>query len=110
MKTAFTIEFRGKVREQTYTDGTLASRRIQVPKLERRHVADMGSARSSRKYGGFANSDLFPSMLNRAAESIGCRRIGEALYVDLLGPTPAGITVDESGFLALVRIDVPEPD
>ncbi len=109
MRTAFTIEFRGKPVENHYTDGSLASRRIRVPKLERRHV-DMASARSSRKYGGYANSDMFPSMINRAAELAGCKRIGDALYIDLLQPLPAGVAVDESGFLASVRIDVPDAE
>lgn len=107
MRTAFTIEFRGKVVENHYSDGSLASRRIRVPKLERRH-ADMAAARSSRKYGGYANSDLFPSMMNRAAESVGCKRIGDALYIDLLQPLPVGVVVDESGFLTAVRIEVPD--
>lgn len=66
-KTAFTITFRGKVQSVTYTDGTLASRYIRVPALTRSHVADMGSARKSKRFGGYSNSDMFPSMIRLAA-------------------------------------------
>jgi hypothetical protein len=106
-KGAFSIVFRGKVQSCMYTDGTLASRYIRVPTLTRSHVPDMGSARGSRKYGGYANSDLFPSMLRRAAVDAGCKPRGDGLVVDLLNPSP-GVEVDESGFLATVTIRVPD--
>ena len=108
MKTAFTIEFRAKVHTNHYSDGSAAARFIRVPKLGVRHVADMGAARASRKFGMYANSDLFPSMISRAAESVGCRRVGDYLCVDLLANVPPEIVVDESGFLANVRISVPD--
>ncbi len=109
MATAFQIVFRGKIQEMRYTDGTLAARYIRVPNLERRHVADMGAARQSRKFGGYANSDMFPSMIRRAAESAGCRDYGNgAMRVDLQKPLPESIHVDDSGFLATVTIDVPD--
>lgn len=109
MATAFQIVFRGKIQEVRYTDGTLAARYIRVPNLERRHVADMGAARQSRKFGGYANSDMFPSMIRRAAESAGCRDYGNGtMRIDLHKPMPESIRVDESGFLATVTIDVPD--
>mgnify|MGYP000143173177 FL=1 len=113
MATAFQIVFRGKVQEMYYSDGTLAARYIRVPNLVRRHVADMGAARQSRKFGGYANSDMFPSMIRRAAEAAGCRDYGSykgsrGLCVDLHKPLPDSIRVDESGFLATVTIDVPD--
>lgn len=105
---AFTIVFRAKIQETPYTDGTLASRRIPVPTLTTKHVADMNRARQSKRFGDYANSDLFPSMVRREAEKAGCVRIGDTLRVDLLRPLPDGITVDASGFLATVTIRIPD--
>ena len=109
MATAFRIVFRGKVQECRYSDGTLAARYVRVPNLERRHVEDMADARKSRRFGGYANSDMFPSMIRRAAEAAGCRDYGNGtMRIDLHKPVPESIRVDESGFLATVTIDVPD--
>ena len=104
---AFAITFRGKVQSCKYTDGTLASRYIRVPKLTKSH-ADMTAARKSAKWGGLANSDLFPQILNRLALESGCKVVGEGMRIDLLKPLSDRIKVDESGFLATVTITIDE--
>lgn len=96
------IKFRGKIREMRYTDGTLARRYISVPKIQRHHC-DMGAFRSSRRFGSYANSDLFPAMINRELERLGIRR----LAIDLEN-VPECVSVDQSGFLAAVTIEVPD--
>lgn len=74
---------------------------IDVPAIKRHHC-DMHAFRTSRHFGQFANSDLFANVLKRAFSSLG---IPEWFYAD---QPPANVTVDASGFLATVRIDVPD--
>lgn len=74
--------------------------RINMPaKLSRSHV-DMAAMRRHKRYGSLANSDLFLSMLARDIRRAGIpdRLDGAAL--------PVGVTVDYSGFLATVTIDL----
>lgn len=49
----------------------------------------------------YYNSDLFPSMLNRHYQTVTGGR--DYLYLDSL---PEGITVDTSGFLAVVQVSL----
>lgn len=74
---------------------------VKVPELTRRHV-DMHLARTHPRFGGYANSDLFPSMLRRCAAV----PPGKVIYLDAL---PPGVAVDTSGFLAAVTLDVEWP-
>lgn len=109
MGTAFQIRFKGKAREMRYTDGALASRYVEVPTLERRHVVDIADARRSRRFGPYANSDLFPGMIRRAAVAAGVKEVSDGKYrVDLTKPAPDGMTIDTTGFLVEVTIDVPD--
>lgn len=96
-----TISFRAKV-ESVYhaSDDTLAFRFVRVPTLQRRHC-DMDSFRRHPKLGGIANSDLFPGALRRILAD---RKMTETLRLDRL---PEGVTVDDSGFLAVVTVNVP---
>ena len=94
-----TITFKGKARACTYPDGAPAYRYIPVPTLKRIHC-NMAEFRCHQRYGGYANSDLFPGMLRRIAETL-----FPAGYVRL-DSIPAGVAVDESGFLAEVTIEV----
>lgn len=94
-----TIEFRAKVQRVYYADGQLAYTCVKVPKLGRQHC-NMADFRRHPKYGSYANSDLFPSMLNRRAKELG---VGEYIKLDSV---PAGVTVDTTGFLALVTVEV----
>ena len=94
-----TITFRGKVEPVYHPDNTLAYELIKVPRLERRHC-DMNGFRRHPKYGGLANSDLFPSLLVRIAADIGLK---SHLRLD---PLPAGVSVDRSSFLATITVQV----
>lgn len=93
-----TITFRGKVETLRYADDSIASVRIKVPTLERRHC-DMAAFRAHPKYGSYANSDLFPGMLARIKRE----RLGDFIKMDAI---PEGVAVDTSGFLAVVTIAV----
>lgn len=92
------ISFKGKVETLHYVDGSIASIRIKVPTLERRHC-DMNAMRQHPKYGAYANSDLFSAMLAR----IKSERLGEYIKLDAI---PEGVTVDQSSFLAVVTFAV----
>lgn len=93
------ISFRAKVETLRYVDNTVASVRIKVPELKRSHC-DMAAFRVHPKYGSYANSDLFPAILKRIrAEKFG----GDYLKMDRI---PEGVSVDQSGFLATVTVDV----
>ena len=92
------IEFKAKVRNVRNIDGTLAFRVLDVPTLTRSHC-DMNAFRQHAKFGGLANSDLFPNVLARIKQE----RLGEHIHLDKI---PDGVTVDETDFLAVVAIDV----
>jgi hypothetical protein len=97
--TAASVSFRAKVRRVYNADETLAYEYVPVPKLGRSHC-DMNAFRSHRRFGAYANSDLFPAMLRRAADAIG---VNNVLRLDRV---PEGVTVDTSGFLAVVSFDL----
>ena len=94
------IEFKGKVKTMHYADDTVAYTYLDVPSLDRKHC-DMSAFRSHPKYGAYANSDLFLGMLNR----IKVATFGESSRLKL-DAIPEGVTVDTSGFLAVVSFDV----
>lgn len=95
------ITFKGKVHQVNFVDGTPAYTCIKIPTLTRNHC-NMHEFRIHPIYGSYANSDLFPAILNR----IKTEMFGE--YVQYIKPTnlPANVTVDTSGFLAVVTITV----
>ncbi len=72
---------------------------IYVPKLDRKHC-DMPAFRSHRKYGGFANSTLFPSILARIAKEFAP---WGHIRTDAI---PDGVTIDRSKFLWSVTLEV----
>lgn len=93
-----TIQFRGKI-EQAYTmEGEPAFQQIKVPELTRKHC-DMAAFRTHPRFGGLANSDLFPGILARIRRE----KLGDYIRLDRV---PDGVQVDDSGFLAVVRVDV----
>ena len=92
-----TITFRGKVETALWMDGTLAYRYIRVPKFERRHC-DMPAFREHARFGMFANSDLFPSVLAKIRDGIGAK-----IKLDAI---PSGVQVNTDGFLATVTVEV----
>jgi len=93
-----TIQFKGKVKTIYYT--YQANRDyIQIPALNSKHC-EMNAFRVHPKYGSYANSQLFPGILARLSKTIFG---GKYLYLDQI---PEGVTVDTSGFLAVVTITV----
>jgi hypothetical protein len=101
------VTFRAKVKECYFTDGTLARRYIKVPKVTSAHY-DVSEARIHPRYGNMANWDGFPSVVQGAMLKSGVRKDAAGMWVEL-GPVaelPAGITVDETGFLAVVTVDI----
>jgi hypothetical protein len=92
------ISFRAKP-ETVYTmDGAPAFQRIRVPVLTRAHC-DMAAFRKHPKYGGLANSDLFKNVLARLRRDF----TGDYIRLDRV---PEGVTLDTSGFLATVTLEV----
>lgn len=91
------ITFRAKVHDVYNHDDTLAFRYVKKPKLNRSHC-DMREWRCHPKFGSYANSDLFPGILSRQTQ-----HVPELIKLDQL---PNGVSVDTSGFLALVSIAV----
>jgi len=93
-----TIQFRAKVETVYNVDDSPAYQMVRVPQLRRAHC-DMPAFRRHAKFGGLANSDLFPNVLNRIRRE----RLGDMLRLDKL---PPGVEVDTSGFLARVALEV----
>lgn len=93
-----TITFRAKAHAVESPDGSTAYIMIDVPTFKRSHC-DMDAFRRHARYGGLANSDLFQNALARIR-----RDMAPAGFIrtDRL---PANVSVDLSGFLALVTID-----
>ena len=97
------IQFKAKVQTVYNMDDTVAYRYIQVPAIDRKHC-DMHAFRMHPKYGGLANSELFTGILRRIRDDMFPWSINgaKAFRTDAV---PTGITVDESGFLAIVTFD-----
>ena len=94
------ISFRAKVQTMHAMDDTPLYDFIAVPEFKRSHV-DMEAARNHPKYGGYANSDLFPGMLARIRKDV----LNGRAYLRM-NELPANVTVDAGGFLAQVTITV----
>ena len=96
------ISFKAKVRQVYNVDETLAYHTISVPTLTRSHC-DMAAFRTHPRFGGMANSDLFPNILSRVRRD---RLVGEYSNELRLDRLPDGVTIDTSGFLAVVSLDI----
>jgi hypothetical protein len=75
---------------------------VVVPTLKRSHC-DMAAFRSHAKYGMFTNSDLFPSVLARIRRDLIGSDSRNYIRLDSL---PTNVSVDLSGFLAVITITV----
>lgn len=93
------ITFKAKAEAVYYMDGSVHYHRIKVPKIERRHC-DMNAFRTDKKFGPYANSDLFPALLRRAMKDA---NIPEHIRLDAV---PESVEIDTSGFLAQVTIRI----
>lgn len=94
-----TISFKAKIETVYNSDDTVAWQWLKVPAIARRHC-DMNAFRTDAKYGSYANSDLFTSMLKRALKDAGVKD-----YIKL-HEAPACVAIDASGFLARVTITI----
>lgn len=94
-----TIAFKAKPEKIYNVDETVAYQRVKVPALNHGHCA-MNAMRASPKFGSYANSDLFLGILRRAVKASG---IGDYIRLDQV---PAHCTVDASGYLAAVWIEI----
>lgn len=93
------ITFKAKVEPIRNMDDTLAYELIKAPAIERRHC-DMDAFRRHPKFGSYANSDLFKNLISRQLK---LAEVGTHLRLDRL---PACVSVDRSGFLASVTIEL----
>lgn len=98
-----TITFKAKRRIATYIGAPeLRSEYIAVPTITRIHC-DMHAFRTDSRFSGYANSDLFPSILKRELTKLG---IGDRIkFADQFGEyaIPACVSI-EQGFLDVVTI------
>lgn len=101
-----TITFRTKVEDCQNADGSLAYRFVKVPEFTRKHC-DMNSFRCHSKYGSYANSDMFHGMLKTIRKPLLSAfdyRTGSGFM--RLDQVPPNVKVDDSGFLAVVTVEV----
>lgn len=91
------IEFKTKIREVQYVDGSFAWLYVPVPAITRNHC-DMAAFRQHPRFGGFANSDMFPAMIKRAFSD---RKIGDSIRLDAI---PDNVAIDCTGYLAVVTV------
>lgn len=91
-----TITFRAKKLPVYGRDDKVCFYEIKVPKITTRHC-DMNEFRASERFGGYANSALFPAMLARALSEDGILP-----YIALTN-LPDNVTVKD-GYLTEVTI------
>jgi hypothetical protein len=93
------ITFKAKVQTVYNHDETVAWRYVKVPKVTRAHC-DMAEFRRHPVFGSYANSDLFDNLISRQFKNAG---IKSEIRLDRV---PECVTIDESGFLAVVTINL----
>ncbi len=96
------ITFKTKIREFWNVDGSSDGKYFTVPEFKSTYC-DMAAFRKHPKFGGIANSALFPNALKKIR-----RDILRSDYRDFirLSDMPKNVTVDTSGFLAVVTVEV----
>ena len=102
MSQPLAIQFKTKIQNVYNHDDSLAYRRINVPRIERKHCQNLQAFRTSKRFGYYANSDLFSGMLRGSVLSLG--------IVDFINAdnAPGCVSIDETGFLAVVTITLPD--
>lgn len=96
-----TISFKTKIKTMYNPDDSEAYRYVTVPVFKHCHC-DMDAMRKHPRYGSFANSDLFLGILAKVRLGI-VGKYGNHIKINEL---PDNISVDDSGFLAVVTITV----
>lgn len=97
-----TITFKAKAVREIFLDATrepTGAFIIQAPRFTRKHC-DMPAFRKHGRFGGFANSDLFPNVLERIRRDTFPHG---HIRTDAI---PANVKIDLSGFLAVVTVEV----
>mgnify|MGYP000919456279 CR=1 FL=1 len=95
-----TISFKTKAVAELNADGSETGNLIiYVPEFKRSHC-DMNAFRQHRKYGAYANSDLFLGMLKRI------RRDLFPYGHFKTNALPEGVTADTSKFMTSVTVEV----
>ena len=95
-----TIEFKTKIKTTGYAGTDETWEYVTIPAFKKSHC-DMHAFRQHRKYGGYANSALFPAMLARIK-----REIFGTKNTIRLDAIPDGVKIDTSGFLAKITLEV----
>ena len=91
---ALFLQFKAK----TETEPGTGRQFVRVPTFNRNHCSDLQAFRTSRRFGGYANSDLFPAILQRAVSSAG---IGSPLFLDDI---PPAVVVLQLSFFSVIQI------
>jgi hypothetical protein len=99
-QSTLTISFKTKIKPVYYADNSLAYEGAPLPK-KLAPYADKAVFRQSRRFGSYANSDLFEALLQREV-----KRLGVPAYLKV-GALPDCVTI-ELGFLATVTINIPD--
>ena len=97
-----TITFKTKVKEFWNVDGSSDGKYVNIPEFTRAHC-DMAEFRRHPRFGGIANSTLFPNALKRIRRDV--LRSDYRGYVRL-SDIPENMNIDTSGFLAVVTITI----
>ncbi len=97
-----TVTFKAKLQQMLNPDKTPAYMFVKVPARPGRQHCNMCEFRTHKQFRDFANSDVFPSMLIRALSNIGVKP-GSLLRLD---KAPEHVSIDTSGFLAVVTINL----
>lgn len=94
------IAFKAKIKYIDNPNNSSSKAYIAVPTFTANHC-NMGAFRQSKRFGAYANSNLFPAVLARLrGDLFGVRMIIK------LSDLPNCVTVDTSKFLAVVTITV----
>ena len=92
------IEFKAKKFTVYNTDDSVAYTAVKVPKITRSHC-DMNAMRQHKRFGGFANSNMFEQMVNGHIKNMGLSGIIK------LDQVPDFITIKD-GFFTIVSFEV----
>jgi|DEB0MinimDraft_6_1074348.scaffolds.fasta_scaffold00040_6 hypothetical protein len=95
------IQFKRKIETVRYLHdkGQIAFTGFKVPKIKTSHC-DMNAFRLHPRYGAYANSCMFTAMINSAVKKL----LGD--YVKLEKKLPDNVTIDTTGFLAVITIEL----
>jgi hypothetical protein len=99
-----TVKFKAKVLNVEHLDGVRTE--VKIPHLTRKHCNMDYFRNNSPRFSGYANSTFFEGMLSAAVKEMApCTSWGELRPLNI-NALPDGFTVDTSGFLAVVTIDL----